>query len=146
MDFRGLVRKWVWKITFFGLKSCQDLRNRAAHPYQEFPRVTPPPPPWGNSQNNGPSLLLDDVINADNNRYNKYTWLKSDFNPYTIKCQAVQKNRKRISYRPRSIKMISQRISKTIFTNDMTIPWKSETIISQDVGLPSFPCMKEAKY
>ena len=36
MDFRGLVYKRVWKITFFGLKSGQDLKNRAAHPHQEF--------------------------------------------------------------------------------------------------------------
>ena len=42
MDYRGLVRKRVWKITFFGLKSGQDLENRAAHPHQEFPRVPPP--------------------------------------------------------------------------------------------------------
>ena len=37
MDFRGLVWKRVWKITFFGLKSGQDLENQAAHPHQEFP-------------------------------------------------------------------------------------------------------------
>ena len=43
MDFRGLVWKRVWKITFFGLKSGQDLENQAAHPHQEFPGVTPPP-------------------------------------------------------------------------------------------------------
>ena len=43
MDFRGLVRKRVWKITFFGLKSSQDLKNLAAHPHQEFPGVLPPP-------------------------------------------------------------------------------------------------------
>ena len=41
MDFRLLVWKWVWKITFFGLKSGQDLKNRAAHPHQEFPGVPP---------------------------------------------------------------------------------------------------------
>ena len=41
MDFRGLVWKRVWKITFFGLKSGQDLKNRAAHPHQEFPGVPP---------------------------------------------------------------------------------------------------------
>ena len=35
MDFRGLVWKRVWKM-FFGLKSGQDLENRAAHPHQEF--------------------------------------------------------------------------------------------------------------
>ena len=28
-------------MTFFGLKSSQDLENRAAHPYQEFPGVPP---------------------------------------------------------------------------------------------------------
>ena len=38
-----MVRKRVWKITFFGLKSGQDLENRAAHPHQEFPGVPPPP-------------------------------------------------------------------------------------------------------
>ena len=32
------------KLHFFGLKSGQDLRNRAAHPHQEFPGVPPPPP------------------------------------------------------------------------------------------------------
>ena len=37
MDFRGRV----WKMTFFGLKQGQDLENRAAHPYQEFPGVPP---------------------------------------------------------------------------------------------------------
>ena len=36
MDFRGMVWKRVWKITFFGQKSGQDLKNRAAHPHQEF--------------------------------------------------------------------------------------------------------------
>ena len=39
MDFWGLVRKRVWKITFFGLKLSQDSENRAAHPHQEFPGV-----------------------------------------------------------------------------------------------------------
>ena len=32
----------MWKIKFFGLKSGQDLENRAAHSYQEFPGVPPP--------------------------------------------------------------------------------------------------------
>ena len=41
MDFRGLVWKRGWKITFFGLKLGQDLKNRAAHPHQEFPGVLP---------------------------------------------------------------------------------------------------------
>ena len=44
MDFRGLVWKRVWKITFFGLKSGQDLKNRAAHPHVDFPGVPPFPP------------------------------------------------------------------------------------------------------
>ena len=44
MDFRGLVWKRVWKITFFGLKSGQDLKNRAAHPLVDFPGVPPFPP------------------------------------------------------------------------------------------------------
>ena len=42
MDFRVLVWKRVCKITFFGLKSGQDLKNPAAHPHQEFSEVTPP--------------------------------------------------------------------------------------------------------
>ena len=42
MDFRVLVWKRVCKITFFGLKSDQDLKNRAAHPHEEFSEVTPP--------------------------------------------------------------------------------------------------------
>ena len=29
-------------MTFFGLKSGQDLENRAAHPHQEFSGVPPP--------------------------------------------------------------------------------------------------------
>ena len=49
MDFRGLVSKRVWKITFFGLKSGQDLKKRAAHLHQEFPGV-PPTPPLGLKQ------------------------------------------------------------------------------------------------
>ena len=45
MDFRDLVCKRVWKITLFGLKSGQDLKNRAAHPPPRIPRSTPPHPP-----------------------------------------------------------------------------------------------------
>ena len=41
MDFRVLLWKRVWKITFSGLKSGQNLENRAAHPHQEFPGVPP---------------------------------------------------------------------------------------------------------
>ena len=41
MDFRGLVWKRGGKITFFGLKLGQDLRNRAAQPHKEFPGVPP---------------------------------------------------------------------------------------------------------
>ena len=37
MNFSGLVWKRVWKMTFFGLKSGQDLKDKAAHPDQEFP-------------------------------------------------------------------------------------------------------------
>ena len=33
---------WVWIITFFGLKSGQDLKNWAARPHQEFPGDPPP--------------------------------------------------------------------------------------------------------
>ena len=48
MDFRGLVWKRVWKITFFGLKSSQDLKNRVAHPHQEF-LGEPPRHPYAES-------------------------------------------------------------------------------------------------
>ena len=41
MNFGGLVWKRVWKNTFFGLKQGQEVENRAAHPYQEFPVVPP---------------------------------------------------------------------------------------------------------
>ena len=44
MDFTGLVWKQVWIIKLFGIKSDQDLKKRAAHPYQEFPGVPPSPP------------------------------------------------------------------------------------------------------
>ena len=43
--------KTVWKITFFGLKSGQDLKNRGAHPHEEFPGV---PPRGGFSLATGP--------------------------------------------------------------------------------------------
>ena len=46
----GLVWKRVRKITFFGLKSGQDLESWAAHPQEEFPAVPPPPPPGIHSQ------------------------------------------------------------------------------------------------
>ena len=58
MDFRGLVRKRVWKITFFGLKSSQDLKNLAAHPHQEFPGVLPPPPSRGEAAGVESSIVL----------------------------------------------------------------------------------------
>ena len=41
MDCRSLVWKRSWKITFFGPKSRQDLKNQLAHPHQEFPGVPP---------------------------------------------------------------------------------------------------------
>ena len=42
MNFRGQFWKGVWKKkNIFGLKQGQDLENRAAHPDQEFPGVTP---------------------------------------------------------------------------------------------------------
>ena len=43
MDFRDLVWKLVWKMTYFGLKPGQHLKNRAAHLHQELPRVPPLP-------------------------------------------------------------------------------------------------------
>ena len=49
MDFRGLVWKRVWKMTFFGLKwSVRIWRTRRHVPTknsQEFPPPPPPPPP-----------------------------------------------------------------------------------------------------
>ena len=45
MDFRVLVWKRVWKIKFFGLKSGQDLKNRAAQPTPTNPHQRVPPPP-----------------------------------------------------------------------------------------------------
>ena len=41
MDFIVLLWKRLCKITFFGLKLGQDLKNQAAHPHQEFPGVSP---------------------------------------------------------------------------------------------------------
>ena len=41
MDFRDLVWKPVWKMTFLGLKQGQALGKRAAHPHQEFTEVPP---------------------------------------------------------------------------------------------------------
>ena len=43
MDFIVLVWKWVWKITFFGLKSGQDLKNKVAHPTKNSQEYPPPP-------------------------------------------------------------------------------------------------------
>ena len=37
----GQVWKRVWKIKFLGLKQGQNLKNRAAHPHQEFSGVPP---------------------------------------------------------------------------------------------------------
>ena len=42
MDFIGLVWKRVWKITFFGLKSGQDLKNRAHTHTKNFQEYPPP--------------------------------------------------------------------------------------------------------
>ena len=44
MDLRGQVWKLVRIMTFCGLKWGQNLENRAAHPYQEFPGVPPREP------------------------------------------------------------------------------------------------------
>ena len=46
MDFRGQVWKRVWKMARFGLKSGQDLENRAAHPHHEFQGVPPSNLSW----------------------------------------------------------------------------------------------------
>ena len=48
MDFRVLVWKRVWKIKCFGLKSGQDLKNRAAHP---TPTKEYPPPSLTGAKN-----------------------------------------------------------------------------------------------
>ena len=39
MDLRGRLKTGVENY-IFGLKTGQDIRNRAAHPHQEFPGVT----------------------------------------------------------------------------------------------------------
>ena len=41
MGFSGLVWKRVCKITFFDLKSGQELQNRAADPHQKFQEYPP---------------------------------------------------------------------------------------------------------
>ena len=41
LDFRDLVSKRVWKMTFFGMKYGQDLENWVAHPHQRLPGVPP---------------------------------------------------------------------------------------------------------
>ena len=41
LDFRDLVSKRVWKMTFFGMKWGQDLENWAADPHQRLPGVPP---------------------------------------------------------------------------------------------------------
>ena len=41
MDFKGLVWKRVWKISFFGLKQGQDLENRAVHPIKNSQEYSP---------------------------------------------------------------------------------------------------------
>ena len=38
---KGQVWKRVWKITFFGPKSGQDLKNRAAHPTKNSQECPP---------------------------------------------------------------------------------------------------------
>ena len=41
MNFRGVDWNGCGQLHFFGLKSGQDLKNRAAHLHQEFPVVPP---------------------------------------------------------------------------------------------------------
>ena len=42
MDFRVQVWQRVWKMAFFGLNWIgSGFENRAAHPHQEFPGVSP---------------------------------------------------------------------------------------------------------
>ena len=43
IDFKCLVWKRVWKISFFGLKQGQDLENRAVHPIKNSQEYPPPP-------------------------------------------------------------------------------------------------------
>ena len=45
MNFTGLVGKPVSKITFFGVKYIQDLREPGGTPPRRIPRGTPLPPP-----------------------------------------------------------------------------------------------------
>ena len=68
-------------MTFFGLKSGQDLENRAAHPYQEFSGVTPPPPPGKASCTQGGLSKLQINVNRQKvswyrkSHYFGYFWL-----------------------------------------------------------------------
>ena len=46
-------------MTFFGLKSDQDLFNWAAHPHQEFPGVPPHPPQGEYSLLSSPLVAME---------------------------------------------------------------------------------------
>ena len=62
MDFRGLVWKPVWKMTVFGLKKGQDLKNWVAHPCQEFPGV----PTQGHQGHQGQVVKVQLVVLSKN--------------------------------------------------------------------------------
>ena len=57
----------MWKITFFGLKSGEDLKNRAAHPDQEFLGV----PPGTNTRRNSAKIASETFILVSKNTKNK---------------------------------------------------------------------------
>ena len=76
MDFIVLVWKWVWKITFFGLKSGQDLKNKVAHPTKNSQESVPPPTPRACSheqklQKKVTLQLLEDLVGLVGKTMNK---------------------------------------------------------------------------
>ena len=74
MDFIVLLWKRLWKITFFGLKLGQDLKNQAAHPHQEFPGVSPTPRACSHEQKPQKKVtlqLLEDLVGLVGKTMNK---------------------------------------------------------------------------
>ena len=61
MDFRGLIWKRVWKMTFLLVwNRVRIWRTGAAHPHQEFPGV----PPGTLTGNTSSFLVIEDIDNG----------------------------------------------------------------------------------
>ena len=74
MDFIVLFWKWVWKITFFGLKSGQDLKNKVAHPTKNSQEYPPPPRACSHEQKPQKKVtlqLLEDLVGLVGKTMNK---------------------------------------------------------------------------